>query len=171
MSEKKLVRDLMTVGVPTCPPDTPAADIIRSMLARQWEAVVVLDENGHATGVVSQDELVRTYGDEDFDALTAEAVMRPKLPTVPPDIPLTAAAQIMLDMRVRVLFITHHAGGIEYPAAWLTYQHILRHLAGEELENLGIRAAREAPLDIFLRRREEARRRHEAQFQERKKGG
>ena len=47
-------------------------------------------------------------------------------------------------------------------AAMLSYEHIMRHLAAasdEELRDLGIRAEREPPLETFLRRREEARRR------------
>jgi hypothetical protein len=85
--------------------------------------------------------------------------MRPDVPTMPPDIPLTAAAQIMQDMGVRIVYMTHHAGGIEYPAAYLTYKHLLRHLAArdeEELKDLGIKAEREAPLETFFRRRDEA---------------
>jgi hypothetical protein len=88
--------------------------------------------------------------------------MRPDVPAVPPDIPLTAVAQIMQDMGVRVVYMTHHAGGIEYPAAYLTYKHLLRHLAArdeEELKDLGIKAEREAPLETFFRRRDEALRR------------
>ncbi len=171
MAQKKLVRDLMTVGVPTCPLDTPVQDLILAMLAKHWEAVVVLDENGHAAGMVSQEELVLAFDLENFDQLKAEDVLRPELPTVPPDIPLAAAVQIMGDMRVRVLFMTHHAGGIEYPAAWLTYNHLLRQMSGAEMKDMGIHAAREAPLDIFLRRRDEARRKFETQQKGRKSGG
>jgi len=85
--------------------------------------------------------------------------MRPDVPELPPDIPLAAAAQLMRDMGVRVIFLNHHAGGIKYPAAYLTYRHLLRHLAardGEDLKDLGIKAEREAPLEVFLRRRDEA---------------
>jgi hypothetical protein len=63
----------------------------------------------------------------------------------------------MLDQGARVVYITHHAGGIKYPAAWLTLKHLLRYLTGDDLSDLGIRATREKPLDVFLRRREEAR--------------
>lgn len=159
MSKIKLIRDLMTVGVPTCPPGTPLPELIRTMQDRQWEAVVVLDENGHAVGMVSPLEIVRAYGTEDPLSLVAEDLMRPELPTAPPDIPLTAAAQIMQDLGTRVLYITHHAGGIEYPAAWLTYRHLMRHMSGDDLKDTGIYAEREAPLDVFKRRREEALRR------------
>ncbi|NJN43556.1 MAG: CBS domain-containing protein [Anaerolineae bacterium] len=88
--------------------------------------------------------------------MTAEHIMRERLITVPPDIPITVAAQIMIDEDVRAVYMTHHAGGIEYPAAWLTFNHLLRHLTGDDLQDLGIRAAREKPLDVFLRRRNEA---------------
>lgn len=158
----KLVRDLMSVGVPTCALDDPVVDLARWFLEKDVEGAVVLDDNGHGAGAVTQDELVKAYARGDYEQLTAQDVMRPEVPTVPPDIPLTAAAQIMQDLGVRVVYMTHHAGGIEYPAAYLTYKHLLRHLAArdeEELKDLGIKAEREAPLETFFRRRDEALRR------------
>lgn len=153
-----LVRDLMSVGVPTCPVDVPVTELVKKMLEKDWEAVVVLEsEQGHAVGVVSQANILQAYARSDYTQLTAEDVMGETLPTVPPDIPITAAAQLMLDQGTRVVYITHHAGGIKYPAAWLTLKHLLRYLSGEDLSDLGIRATREKPLDVFLRRREEAR--------------
>lgn len=71
---------------------------------------------------------------------------------VPPDIPLTAAAQMMRDRGVRVLFMMHHAGGIEYPAAMLTASHLMRHIAmidEEDLRDLGIHAAGKSPVELF----------------------
>ncbi|MEJ2749201.1 MAG: CBS domain-containing protein [Anaerolineae bacterium] len=158
----KLVRDLMSVGVPTCALDDLVVELARWFLEKNIEGAVVLDEHGHGAGVVTHDELVHAYAQGDYEQLTAQDVMRPEMPVVPPDIPLTAAAQIMQDMGVRVVYMTHHAGGIEYPAAYLTYKHLLRHLAArdeEELKDLGIKAEREAPLETFFRRRDEALRR------------
>ena len=153
-----LVRDLMTVGVPTCPVGASVLELTRLMWEKNWEAMVVLEEEqGHAVGVVTQDDLARAYIAGEWEHLTAEDVMAEELPTVPPDIPLTTAAQIMRDRGVRVLYMTHHASGIEYPAAWLTYGHLLRHMCGGDLADLGIKAAREKPLDTFFKRREQAR--------------
>lgn len=164
----RLVRDLMSVGVPTCSPETPIVDLTRLLLERGVEAIVVLDEQGHAPGIVSRDDLVRVYAQTEAgkppETLTAGEVMQPGVPQAPPDIPLTAAAQIMQDQGVRVLYMMHHAGGIAYPAAMLTYKHLLRHLAMEseaDLSDLGIKAQREAPLETFIRRRDEARQRAE----------
>jgi CBS domain-containing protein len=162
MTNPNLVRDLMSVGVPTCGLDDTAVELARWFLEKDIEGVVVLDENGHGAGVVTHDELIKAYAGGDYEQLTAQDVMRPEVPTVPPDIPLTAAAQIMQDLGVRVVYMTHHAGGIEYPAAYLTYKHLLRHLAArdeQELKDLGIKAEREAPLETFFRRRDEALRR------------
>ncbi len=79
--------------------------------------------------------------------------MREGVPQVPPDIPLTAAAQIMQDQGVRALFLMHHAGGIEYPAAMLSLTtHLLRHLAAkddDELRDLGIHADRAGAAGTF----------------------
>jgi CBS domain-containing protein len=162
MAERLLVRDLMSVGVATCPPDAPLQDIARLLLDKALEAVVVLDPDGAAIGVVSQDELVHAYARGDWGELTAESVMREGVPQVPPDIPLSAAAQLMQDKGVRVVFLMHNASGIIYPAAALAYQHLLRHLAArsdDDLQDLGIAAARKAPLEQFIEKRDAARRR------------
>jgi CBS domain-containing protein len=159
-SNPQLVRDLMTVGVVTCLPDTSIVDIARIMLDAEVEAVVVLEE-GNALGFIGQDELIQAFTRPDYADLTAEQILREGVPQIPADIPLSAAAQYMLDQRVRALFLMHHAGGIEYPAALISYRHLLRLMAArnpQELSDLGIRAERESPIETFLRRRDEARR-------------
>lgn len=151
----------MTVGVFTCTPETPVQAIARTIVERNLEEVVVLEE-GHNIGVVGQEELAQIYSREGWDTLKAEDVLRPRVPTVPSDIPISTAAQIMRDQKVRVLYLTHHAGGIEYPAAYISYWHLIRHLAAEDnddLKDLGIKAQRQSPIDLFIQRRDKARNR------------
>ncbi|MBE0690799.1 MAG: CBS domain-containing protein [Anaerolineae bacterium] len=161
MAERLFVRDLMTVGVATCAMDAPIGDIARLLLDKDLEAVAVLNPEGHAVGVVSQDDLVKAYSRDDCRELTAEKVMRDDVPQIPPDIPLAAAAQIMRDQKTRVFFLMHHAEGLTYPAGVLTYRHFLRQLAAQddsELVDLGVKAARQAPLETFIEKRDAARR-------------
>jgi predicted transcriptional regulator len=158
-SKPHLVRDLMTVGVTTCSPDTPVIEIAKLLLDGELEGVVVL-EDGNAVGMISQEELVEIYARQDNHKLKAMDIMREGIPQIPADIPLNAAVQLMHDQRVRSLYITHHAGGIIYPAAVITNRHLIRHLAAEDvgdLSDLGIKAKREAPLDSFIKRRDSAR--------------
>jgi predicted transcriptional regulator len=159
-SKPQLVRDLMTVGVVTCLPETSIVDIARIMLDSDIEAIVVLEE-GNALGVIGQDELIKAFTRPDHARLTAEQILREGMPQVPADIPLTAAAQYMLDQKVRALFLMHHAAGVEYPAAMISFRHLLRLMAArnpEELNDLGIEAERQSPLETFLKRRDAARR-------------
>jgi len=161
----RLVRDLMTVGVETCPPHTPVVDLARRLLEKGIEEIVILAD-GHALGVVGQAELVRAFAHStlaDVKLLKASDVLREGVPQIPPDIPLTAAAEIMFDQGVRTLFLMHHAGGVEYPAAQISYRHYLRAIAAQEdedLRDLGILAQRQSPLDTFVQRRDEARKKN-----------
>jgi CBS domain-containing protein len=154
-----LVRELMTVGVEVCKPDTSIVILARIFLDKSIEDIVVLEE-GNAVGVVGRDEIALAFLHDNPKSLNAEDIMRHDVPIVPPDIPVAAAAQVMRDQGVRSLFLMHHAGGIEYPAAVISYYHLLRKLTAaspEELNDLGIHARRESPIQTFLQRRDEAR--------------
>jgi CBS domain-containing protein len=158
-----LVRDLMTVGVPTCKRDSPADDVARFLLEHNVEAMCVLDEEGHAIGVLGIQEFARAYGREGFEQLTAEDVMREGVPELNADLPLSVAAQMMQDKNSRIAYMMHNAAGITYPAAYITYRHILRHIAArteDELKDLGTSAARKSPIEQFIERRDQARRRN-----------
>ena len=161
VSEPILVRDLMTVGVPTCKTDVLVGDIARFIIDNNLEEMVVLGAEGEGVGVVGYEELVREYGRDDIKSLTAEQVMREGVPELPSDIPLTVAAQMMKDQNIRVVYMTHNSSGIIYPAAMISYKHIIRHIAAKdesELKDLGIKAERKSPLEQFIERRDEARR-------------
>lgn len=154
-----LVRDLMTVGVVTCNPQTTVPELAQMLLDHDLDEVIILDE-GTALGAVGQDELIEVFTQKDYLSLTAVDVMREDIHQVPPEIPITAAAQLMRDQGVRTFFLMHNSAGIEYPAAAISYKHILRLLAAEnsaDLNDLGINAERTAPLDDFFQRREASR--------------
>ena len=158
----KLVRDLMTVGVPTCKHDTPVRDIARYLLEHHVEAMCVLDEDGHGIGVAGEQQLVSVYSRYNLDELTAEDIMSEGVPELGADIPLTVAAQMMKDKGIRIAYMMHNSAGIIYPAAFISYHHILRHLATKdesELKDLGLAAERKSPIEQFIARRDEARKR------------
>jgi len=167
MIEQKLVRDLLTVGVPTCKTSTLIVDIARFLLEQNAEEMVILGNTGEGVGVVGYEELVSAYivptgGEhENVKSLTAEDVMREGVPELPADIPLTVAAQMMKDKGIRVAYMTHNSAGIIYPAAMISYKHIIRHLAAKdesELKDLGLAAERKSPVEMFVERRNDARR-------------
>jgi CBS domain-containing protein len=155
-----LVRDLMTVGVPTCKPDSLVADIARFLLQHDVEAMCVLDEEGQAIGVVGPEELVAVHAHENAAGLTAEDVMTEGLPELDAETPLAVGAQLMKDRGTRIAYIMHISAGISYPAAYISYRHVLQHLAARDESELRRPASpRKSPLETFIQRRDEARKR------------
>ena len=150
----------MTVGVPTCKTTTLLVDVARFLIENNVEEMVVLGDEGEGVGICGYKELVNAYERDDVRELTAEEVMSEGVPELPSDIPLKVAAQLMKDKNVRVAYMNHNSAGIIYPAASISYKHIVRHLAARdesELKDLGINAERKSPLEQFIKRRDEAR--------------
>ena len=155
-----LVRDLMTIGVPTCKSSTPIVDIACFLIENNVEEMVVLGSKGEGIGIVGYEELVTAYHRDDVRELTAEQVMREGVPELPSDIPLLVAAQMLKDMHIRVAYMNHNSAGIIYPAAAISYRHIVRHLSAKdegELKDLGLSAKRKLPIDTFIEKRNQAR--------------
>ncbi len=158
-----LVRDLMTVGVPTCKRDSSVVEVARFLLEHDVEALCVLDEEGQGIGIIGWHELVGAYGKGNFESRLAEDVMTEGVPELHADVPLAAAAQMMQDKGVRIAYMLHNAAGITYPAAYISYRHLLRHMVAtddQELRDLGAGADRKTPIAQFIERRDQARKRN-----------
>lgn len=163
MREKKYVRDLMSVGVPTCKCNTPAKEIAMQLVRNKYEAVCVLDAEGNGIGVVGVEELINAIDTSMNRNVVADEIMREGMPTLSAEMPLELAAKLMVDQKTRIAYLIHNAAGIIYPAAYLTFNHLIRFIASEnegDLSDLGIAAERELPLESFIRKRDEAKRRN-----------
>ncbi len=150
----------MTVGVPTCKINTPVVDVARYLIENNVEELVILGEEGEGVGTCGFKELVDAYNLDDIRELTVEEVMSEGVPELPSDITLKLAAQLMKDKGIRVAYMNHNSAGIIYPAALISYKHLVRHLAARdesEIKDLGISAERKSPLEVFIERRDGAR--------------
>lgn len=116
-------------GVISCRVDTPLEEIAQRLMEYQINALFVLDQSGKACGVVSQTDLVRAYVQGGWSDLVAEDIMTPDVVTVVPDIPVTAAAQLMLDKDIHRLLIVQ--GGLipDRPVGVLSMSDIVREMA------------------------------------------
>jgi CBS domain-containing protein len=151
----------MTIGVPTCKNTTPIVEIARFLIDNNAEEMVVLGDEGEGIGICGYKELVNVYDRDNARELTAEDIMSEGVPELPSDIPIRLAAQLLRDKNIRVAYMNHNSAGIIYPAASISYKHLIRHLAAKdesELKDLGINAERKSPLEQFIERRDEARR-------------
>jgi CBS domain-containing protein len=106
----------MTIGVPIC----RAGETCGAVAARLKEdVVVVLDEDGMACGWLTRERLEKQEA-----ATPVEEVMDEDIPTVPPDIPVEAAAQLMSDRGVQYLFLMHNWPGEPRPSAAISLKAI-----------------------------------------------
>ena len=124
----------MHIGVPTCEAGVTLPEAVRRLISNGLESLVVLDKHGHAIGLFGRQEAVKAYGlsgvrNQALDSLTVADVMTHKIPEIPPDIPATAAVQLMIDQHKRELYLMHHDGGICWPSAVLRFDDVLNLLA------------------------------------------
>ena len=122
----RLVRDVMTIGVPVCR-DTETCGVVAARLEQTpgiADVVVVLDEDGMACGWLTRERLV-----ENAIHFVSE-VMDEDIPTVAPDLPAEVAAQLMRDRGVEYLFLMHDWPGEPRPSAVISRQAIEARLAG-----------------------------------------
>ena len=147
-----LVRDLMQVGVPTCREDTPLRDAARLLVERNVGALIVLDEDANMAGWIGEQHVAQVSGSSTA-TMRAGDVMVEHVPEILPDVPAAAAAHLMLDQGLRQMFVTHHAGGIKYPAAMITLQDVCRIVACmERAPGVGVGAERPSAIDLFKHR-------------------
>lgn len=125
----------MHIGVPTCRDDMPLREAARLLAEQQAEALIVLDENGMAYGVVRDVDLVRAYADGKVHptvnggTCTISDIMDEDIPQISLLIPARAAAQIMLDRGERALYLMHDAPGPPRPSAIVRLCDIVRLIA------------------------------------------
>jgi CBS domain-containing protein len=119
-----LVRDVMTIGVPVCRETETCAAVAARLSA---EVVVALDEDGLACGWLTRERLLA------HPPSPVGEVMDEDIPTVPPDIPIEAAAQLMRNRGVAFLFLMHDWPGEPRPSAVISLTAIETRLAEEQL--------------------------------------
>lgn len=124
----KLVRDVMHRKVVTCRVDTPLKDVARLLDSEKINALVVVDEGGDLSGLVSQTDLVKVC-EQDWESLVAEDVMTSDVLTMVADIPVLAAVELMLDNQIRRVVITQGGLAPRRPVGVLSMTDIVGEMA------------------------------------------
>ena len=122
-----LVRDRMTIGVPVCRETEPCGSVAARLAALPCaEVVVALDEDGMASGWARREALAAQPAGRRVGEVMDEAI-----PSVPPDIPIAAALQLMADRCVDYLFLMHDWPGEPRPSAVIARREIERSLEAQ----------------------------------------
>ena len=92
----KTVGELMHRGIIACKPETPMDEVVRIIIEKDVHAIVVMDDETRALGIISHTDIIRFFG-EDLSQRTAREVMSRPVPDIEVDRPAELAAQQMLD--------------------------------------------------------------------------
>jgi CBS domain-containing protein len=124
----KLVRDVMHRKVISCRVDTPLRDVAGRLNSEKINALIVVDESGDLSGVVSQTDLVKVC-ERDWESMVAEDVMTSDVVTVVADIPVLAAVELMVDKQIHRVVITQGGLAPRRPVGVLSMTDVVREMA------------------------------------------
>ncbi|KFB76050.1 MAG: crotonyl-CoA carboxylase/reductase [Candidatus Accumulibacter sp.] len=124
------VRDLMHRGIISCTPDDTVGTVAKIMVDKEIHAVVVMDEQGMAVGVVSQTDMVLARQGRTPDqarAMLAREVMTPGCATCDADMLLSDAVSLLTARRMHRLVVTEK----DQPVGVLSMTDVVRKIIGE----------------------------------------
>jgi CBS domain-containing protein len=105
----KTVGDLMHKGIIACKPETPLTEVVHIMVDIEVHAIVVIDDEGKAQGIISAADLVRFYGQEIGERTAGEA-MSGRVLEIDSGRPSQLAAERMLEQGVQRLLVVENEG-------------------------------------------------------------
>ncbi len=133
---ERMVRDVMHVGVITCPTSTTLGELTRRLVEHSVHAVFVEDERGTIIGVISDIDLLTgewLFTDEEslrvLKSVTAGDLMSSPAASVEADVAVQQAAVQMADQHLHRLLVTE-AGK---PVGVISVSDIVRSLGHQEV--------------------------------------
>ena len=125
----KLVGDAMHTGLVTCQMDTPLAEVVSILCSADVHALVVVDADGYAKGILSHMDIMAHYG-EPLSERKAGEVMTPQVVSVTPQTPLAEAVKLMAKYRIHRLLVTEPGPGGSMPVGILSTGDVIRDIRG-----------------------------------------
>jgi len=130
------VRDWMHFGVISCAPDTSAEEVAGSMKAHDVSALVVVDAEGYAVGLISRTDLVNATFVEPYlrhwRGLSARHLMTSPVISVRADTPIEEAVRVIRERRIHRVVVTVEEKTCERPIGILSVTDLAGHLTDGE---------------------------------------
>jgi len=119
----------MHTGLVTCQVDTPLEEVVRLMCGADVHALVVVDAEGYARGILSHMDIMGHYG-ESLSERRASEIMTPQVVSVTPETPLAEAVRLMSKYRIHRLLVTEPGPNGPMPVGILSTGDVIRDIRG-----------------------------------------
>jgi CBS domain-containing protein len=124
----------MHVGVITCRSDTPAGEVADTLQAHDISALVVVDEEGYAVGVISRTDLVNATFVQPYlkhwRGLAARHLMSSPVVSVRADTSVEDAMRLIHDRKIHRVVVTEPEENRERPIGILSVTDLVGHMKG-----------------------------------------
>ena len=125
----KTVGDLMHKGVIACSPEAPLNEIVRIINDMSVHAIVVMDPNGQALGIITHMDIIRFYG-EDLNQLAAREIMSDQVFEIESDQPVKHAADQMQERSVEHLLVVESQDDKRQPVGVISTTDLIKEMRG-----------------------------------------
>lgn len=125
----KTVGDLMHKGVIACSPETPLNQVVRIINDMSVHAIVVMDPDNQALGIITHMDIIRCY-DEDQNQLYASEIMTKRVFDIESDQTAKQAAQKMLEKGVEHLLVVERQDNKRQPVGVVSTTDLIKEMRG-----------------------------------------
>lgn len=125
----KTVADLMHKGIIACRPETSMNEVVRIVSDTDVHAIVVMDQDNQALGIISHTDIIRLYG-EDLSQHIAQEVMSSQAVAIESDKPARDAADLMLQRGVHRLLVIEIEEGRRRPVGIISTTDLVKDMRG-----------------------------------------
>ena len=125
----KTVADLMHKGIIACRPETSMNEVVRIVSDTDVHAIVVMDQDNQALGIISHTDIIRLYG-EDLSQHVAQEVMSSQAVAIESDKPARDAADLMLQRGVHRLLVIEIEEGRRRPVGIISTTDLVKDMRG-----------------------------------------
>ena len=105
-------------GVYNCRKDSSLYDAAQLMVEEDISALVVLDEQGFLSGIITRTDMLRALvNDENWETQPVENFMNPTVVTVTPQTNLIRVAELLLDKQIHRVVVVRDENAKKRPAS------------------------------------------------------
>lgn len=124
----------MTRGVVTVPLDATVKQVATMLSKQGLSGVAVISSDGEAMGVISDMDILKVIGKDNWENLPAESIMTPRIEIVKPTCTLGEASKIMREKHIHrlLVFSERGVGASQRPIGILSASDIVREAAREQ---------------------------------------
>jgi len=125
----KTVGDLMHKGIIACKPETPLNEVVRIVSDTDVHAIVVLNDENQAVGIISHVDIIRFYG-KDLSQHVAKEVMSDTVYAIEADQPARVAVDQMLEKGIHRLLVVETVDGKTSPIGIVSTTDLVKEMRG-----------------------------------------